>query len=251
MCLRPYWRTTIKAAGWLNRLYWVIIAASFLACQNPSPATAGETAVPQTAPVTVSATPADSGTIILPPPKLKGTVSVEEAIAARRSVRSFTEEAITLEQVSQLMWAAQGITEPSRGLRAAPSAGATYPLEVYILINQGDGIEPGAYHYIPQGHKLERIPPPEGIVLHPLPDAATIAFAADYSRTAQKYGGQAPLFVHLEMGHAAENVWLQAVALGLAAVVNGIFNEREMSAVLNLPPNQQLLYIIRIGQQRK
>lgn len=229
---------------------WIVAAASFLACQSSAPAQAGDTAAVETARAAVSATPATDGTIALPQPKLKGAVSVEEALAQRRSVRSFTDEPITLEEVSQLLWAAQGITEPSKGLRAAPSAGATYPLETYIIINAGSNIEPGAYHYIPQGHKLEHITSPPGVEQHPLPDAATIVFTAVYERTA-KYGDRAQLFVHLEVGHAAQNVCLQAVALGLATVVNGIFNEKELTAVLNLPADEKLLYAIRIGHQRK
>lgn len=228
----------------------IVAAASFLACQSSAPAQAGDTTATETASTTVSATPAADGTIALPAPRLKGTVSVEEALAQRRSVRSFTDEPITLEEVSQLLWAAQGITEPTKGLRATPSAGATYPLETYIIINAGSGIEPSAYHYIPQGHKLERIPPPPGVEQHPLPDAATLVFTAVYARTA-KYGDRADFFVHLEVGHAAQNVCLQAVALGLATVVNGIFNEKELTAVLNLPSEEKLLYIIRIGHQRK
>ncbi len=229
----------------------IVITTSFLACQSSAPAQAGDAAAEEAVPATVSATPAADGTIALPQPILKGTISLEEAIAQRRSIRGFSEEPITLEEVSQLLWAAQGITEPSKGLRAAPSAGATYPLEVYLIVNQSSNIEPGAYHYIPQGHKLERIPPPPGVEQHPLPAAATLVFTAVYERTSQKYGEQAPLFVHMEMGHAAENVLLQAVALGLAAVVNGIFNQKELAAVLNLPADQKLLYIVRIGHPRK
>jgi SagB-type dehydrogenase family enzyme len=230
---------------------WIVAAASFLACQSSAPAQAGDTTAGGTAPATVSATPATGDTIVLPQPKLKGTVSVEEALAQRRSVRSFTDEPITLEEVSQLMWAAQGITEPSKGLRTAPSAGATYPLETYIIINQGSNIDPGAYHYIPQGHKLERIAPPPGVEQHPLPDAATMVFTTVSARTEQKYGERAALFVHLEAGHAAQNACLEAVALGLATVVNGIFNEKELGAVLNLPSEEKLLYVVRIGHQRK
>ena len=229
---------------------WIVAAVSFLACQSSAPAQAGEAATAETTPAIVSTTTATGSTIALPQPKLKGTVSVEETIAQRRSVRSFTDAPITLEEVSQLLWAAQGITEPSKALRTAPSAGATYPLETYIIINSGSNIEPGAYHYIPQGHKLERIPPPPGVEQHPLPAAATIVFTAVYERTA-KYGDRAPLFVHLEVGHAAQNVCLQAVALGLATVVNGIFNEKELVSVLNLPPEEKLLYVVRIGHQRK
>jgi SagB-type dehydrogenase family enzyme len=230
---------------------WIVVAASFLACQSSAPAQAGDTAAGEAVPATVFTTPATGDSIALPAPKLKGTVSVEEALAQRHSVRSFTDEPITLEEVSQLLWAAQGITEPSKGLRTTPSAGATYPLETYIIINQGSNIDPGAYHYIPQGHKLERIPPPPGVEQHPLPAAAVIVFTAVYARTSQKYGAQATLFVHLEVGHAAQNVCLEAVALGLATVVNGIFDDKELTAVLNLPSEEKLLYIIRIGHQRK
>jgi len=230
---------------------WIMLVVSFFACQGSPPAQAGEAAAVEPAPATASSTTVSGNTIVLPQPRIKGTISVEEALAQRRSVRSFTDEPVTLEEVSQLLWAAQGITEPTKGLRTAPSAGATYPLETYIIVNQGSGIDPGAYHYIPQGHKLERIAPPSGVEQHPLPDAATIVFTAVFERTSQKYGERAALFVHLEAGHAAQNVCLQAVALGLATVVNGIFDEKELMNVLNLPPSEKPLYIVRIGHQRK
>ncbi len=188
---------------------------------------------------------------ILPKPKTTGTVSVEEAIAKRRSVRSYSQPTLTETEISQLLWAAQGITDKSQGYRAAPSAGATYPLETYLAT--ADGV----FHYLPEKHALDQIISKD--VRGELAKAAlgqrfiqsapaTIIFAAIPKRTTGRYGERGMMYIHMEAGHAAENVHLQAVALGLGSAPIGAFNDTEVAKVLNLPKDQKPLYLIPVGK---
>ncbi len=195
---------------------------------------------------------ADMERITLPRPVLKGGVSVEEAIEARRSVRSFLSEEPEIRQTGQLLWAAQGITEERRGLRAAPSAGATYPLEVY-LVNKD-----GVYSYKPAEHALE--PVKQGDMRGDLSRAAfgqgfvaqapvNIVITAVYTRTERRYGERARRYVHMEAGHAAQNIHLQAAALGLGSVPVGAFRDGEVKDALSLPEGREPVYIIPVGRQ--
>jgi len=190
--------------------------------------------------------------IALPAPRLKGEMSLEETLTARRSVREFTDEELTLEEISQLLWATQGITAAWGG-RTAPSAGALYPLEVYVAT--ADGL----YHYVPQGHKaivesradlrgeLWRA----GLSQNAIREApAVFVITAVYARTAKKYGGRAERYVKLEAGHAAQNLLLQAVALGLGGVPIGAFYDDQVQSALSLPLDHEPLYLIPIGHPR-
>jgi len=190
--------------------------------------------------------------IALPAPRLKGAMSLEETLAARRSVREFTEEKLTLEEISQLLWAAQGITAAWGG-RTAPSAGALYPLEVYVAT--ADGL----YHYVPQGHKaiVESRADLRGALwraglsqdaIHQAP--AVFVITAVYARTEKKYGGRAERYVKLEAGHAAQNLLLQAVALGLGGVPIGAFYDEQVQSTLSLPSDHEPLYLVPIGHPR-
>ena len=191
-----------------------------------------------------------SQVIALPTPRLRETLTLEEALAQRRSVREFSDTPLTLAELGQLLWAAQGITHPA-GLRTAPSAGALYPLEVYVVTREG------VYRYEPQGHRLivqvQRNVQPElyaaALRQAAVLDApAVIVITAVYARTAQKYGeARSPRYVHLEAGHAAQNVLLQAVALSLGAVPIGAFEDDQVKQVLELPSDQQPLYLIPVG----
>jgi len=187
----------------------------------------------------------------LPSPRLKGDMSLEEAIAKRRSIRSYSPTPLTLEEISQLLWAAQGITEPNRGLRTAPSAGATYPYEVYVVTNEG------VFHYLPKGHKLEKIK--EGNIRADLTASAmgqawvgdagaVFILSAIYERTA-RYGERAKLYVHLEGGHIAQNIHLQAVALKLGSVPIGAFNPERVKDVTGIPEGE-VVYLIPVGHPR-
>lgn len=191
-------------------------------------------------------------TITLPEPILKGAISIEEAISKRRSVRSYQDKDLTLKQVSQLLWSAQGITN-KRSLRAAPSAGALYPLEVYIV--KKDGL----FHYKPQKHLLEPIQDKD--LRQSLSSAAwgqafvaqapiDIVICAVYERITSKYNEKGIRYTDMEAGHAAENIHLQAVALGLDSVPVGAFNEKDVSSVLGLPEEEIPIYIVPVGYRK-
>jgi len=190
--------------------------------------------------------------IKLPKPKEKGLTSIEETLNRRRSVRDYKRGPLSLEEVSQLLWAASG-----RNLyrRTAPSAGATYPLETYLVSGQVEGLIPGIYHYSFSGHSLEMTK--EQDVRNRLSRAAlgqemieeapvNIIIAADYGRTTGHYGQRGNRYVHMEVGHAGQNVSLQAIALGLGTVMIGAFEDKQVQEVLGI--REDPLYIIPVGK---
>ncbi|MFA5056202.1 MAG: SagB/ThcOx family dehydrogenase [Dehalococcoidia bacterium] len=196
--------------------------------------------------------------IKLPSPKLKGDVSVEEAIFKRRSVRDYKTDALTLEQLSQLLWAAQGITAADF-FRAAPSAGASYPLELFVIAGNVKGLDAGVYHYNVKEHSLSMHL--KGDIREKLGTTAAfnqkcisqipacISICAVYERTMKTYGKRGERYVHIDTGHAAENIALQAVALGLATVMVGAFENKKVGEILNLGEELKPLYIIPVGYQ--
>lgn len=199
---------------------------------------------------------AQSGTVIeLPQPQSGGTVAVEEALRSRRSTRSFSPASLSLDELSQLLWAAQGI---KAGIfRTAPSAGALYPLEVYVAVGNVEGLAAGVYHYDPATHGLREIL--QGDVRKSLSSAAygqkwagrgaiALVIAAVYERTTKKYGERGIRYVHMEAGHAAQNVYLQAHALGLGTVLVGAFMDNRVKKVLQLPDKHQPLSIMPVGK---
>ncbi|MDH4232532.1 MAG: SagB/ThcOx family dehydrogenase [Nitrospirota bacterium] len=194
--------------------------------------------------------------IKLPGPKHDSDTSVEEALLKRRSVRAYAKRALRLEEISQLLWAAQGITDQG-GFRTAPSAGALYPLEVYLVSGNVLGLQAGIYRYRPQTHSLERHG--TGDRRNQLSDAAlgqeairnapaVIVFAGKYKRTTVKYGERGIRYVHLEAGHAAQNVFLEAVSLNLGTVVIGAFHDRKVKKVMEMPESEEPLYILPAGE---
>ncbi len=196
--------------------------------------------------------------IALPAPQRAGAVSVETAIARRRSVREYAETPLSVAEVSQLAWAAQGITHED-GLRTAPSAGALYPLELFVVAGSVTGLPPGAYRYEAARHRL--IPHLAGPLRKALADAALeqewvaeapllLVFAAVYARTARKYGRRAPRYVHMEVGHAAQNVYLQAQARGLGTVMVGAFRDRAIQRILELPDRMEPVAVMPVGRPR-
>ena len=198
-------------------------------------------------------------TISLPEPITDGTFSLEKSLSLRRSVRSFTNAPMSLENISQLMWAAQGITEPGRGFRTSPSAGATFPLEVFVVATNITGLEPGLYHYSIGNHMLEK--KIDGDLHVPLlasalmqqwisQAAAIIVICADYGRTTGRYGERGIRYVHMESGHVGQNIALQAVALDLGTTMVGAFYDDQLKDVLQLPDNFEPLYIIPLGHPR-
>ncbi len=194
--------------------------------------------------------------IQLPTPQLDSNHSIESAIHNRRTVRSIAHSQITLSDLGQLLWAAQGITS-SRGLRTAPSAGALYPLELYVLVGNVEGLTPGLYHYQPAPHQLvlrsqgdlraelSQIAVNQSWVAR---NAAVITVCAVMSRTTQKYGDRGERYVYMEVGHAAQNVLLQALSRGLVAGVVGAFRDRALDALLKLPRGERALYLIPVGK---
>ncbi len=195
----------------------------------------------------------------LPPPRKLTSLSVEEAILLRRSVREYLREGLSIDEVSMLLWAAQGVTDVFRGFRAAPSAGATYPLNTYLVV--GDKcvreLPAGVYAYIPENHSLRtRF---EGDVRDELADAAlgqpwireapvTIAFTAVFERTTGRYGRRGVRYVYIDTGHAAQNVYLMATALGLGTVGVGAFIDEEVSKVLKLSSSESPVYLMPVGK---
>ncbi len=187
--------------------------------------------------------------IALPAPATDGPMSLEQAIARRRSERAFSRTPLPLADLGQLLWAGQGITSPD-GKRAAPSAGALYPLELYVVTRTE------VMHYLPQGHRAEIRAQPD---LRPELEAAAygqsavgaapdiVVVAAVPDRTRRKYGSQADAFVNREAGHAAENILLEATARGLAAVPIGGLDATRAALALALPPGQTVLYLIPVG----
>lgn len=195
--------------------------------------------------------------IKLPEPKYDSMTSVEKALLKRRSVRSYKDEPVTLNEVSQLLWAAQGITNPE-GFRTAPSAGALYPLEVYLVTGNVEGLPDGIYKYKNRSHELMKVR--EGDKRKGLSIAAfgqravrdaslDVVISSVYERTTVKYGKRGIRYVHMEAGHAAQNVFLQAVSLNLGAVVIGAFWDGQVKRVVNMPDEEHPLYIIPVGRK--
>lgn len=191
----------------------------------------------------------DTDTIVLPAPTVVGSMSVEEALSRRRSIRFYQEDPVSLEELGQLLWAAQGLTAGWGG-RTAPSAGATYPLGMLVAVGRVEGILPGVYRYLPEEHSLFRVR--EGDVLADLSraalgqawirdGAAVLAVAAQYERTTQRYGERGIRYVHMEVGHAAQNVYLQAAALGLGTVSVGAFHDEQVRLILGIEEAPLLL----------
>ena len=218
----------------------------------------GEEEAPATPAPSPAPTTEETPTISLPDPRLKGEMTLEEAILKRRSRRDFEDSPLTLGEVSQILWAAQGITAET-GLRAAPSAGALYPLELYLVVGkQGvEGLEEGVYHYLPHSHSLQltlgedvrrtlaRLSAEQMFIAEaPL----SLLITAEYERTTEKYGDRGVRYVHMEAGHAGQNVYLQAEALGLGTVTIGAFQDEEISKALNLPRSYRPLYVMPIGR---
>jgi SagB-type dehydrogenase family enzyme len=203
--------------------------------------------------VTISAEGAGMKTqekIVSPEPRIKGVMSLEEAILKRRSVRSYAPKDLSLEQISQLLWATQGITETKRGFRAAPSAGALYPLEIYLM--RKDGV----FHYDVEDHSLTRVKTND-VRAHVVRAAwgqrfieeapVSVVICAVRSRVTQRYGDRGSRYVDIEVGHAAENLHLQAVALGLASVPIGAFTDKDVKKILGLSRDTDPIYIVPVG----
>jgi SagB-type dehydrogenase family enzyme len=194
--------------------------------------------------------------IDLPPPRLEGTMSVEQALHERRSLRDYRDAPLSLDELSQLLWAAQGVTHPA-GWRTAASAGALYPLELLAIVDQVDGLEAGVYRYSPEHHSLTLIR--TGDQRAALSAAAlgqesvaqgavVLALAGVYERTSSRYGQRGQQYVHIEVGIASQNIHLQAVSLGLGTVFIGAFDDDRVQTILGLAADEQPLCLMPIGR---
>jgi len=195
--------------------------------------------------------------IKLTQPNLKGKLSLEEVLSKRRSIRDYKNEEISFEDFSQLLWSLQGVTDKLNGLRTAPSAGALYPLEVYAVVGNVKGLKAGVYKYFPFSHSIKKIL--DGDKRKDLANSAlgqesitegavSFVITAVYSRTTKKYSQRGERYVIMEVGHAAQNLLLQATALNLGAVPIGAFYDNKVKSVLKLN-EEEPLYIIPVGRK--
>lgn len=200
---------------------------------------------------------AEQNRIDLPKARMEGTVALERTLQFRRSLRQYSRAAVTLAEAAQLLWAAQGVTGRG-GYRTAPSAGALYPLETFLCAGRVDTLPAGVYKYRPGRHDLIRLA--EGDLRSKLASAAlgqawvreaplTIALAAVFQRVTGRYQQRGIRYAWMEAGHAAQNVLLQAVALGLGGVPVGAFDDRAVQRILRMTGEEEPLYLIPIGRR--
>jgi len=195
-------------------------------------------------------------TVKLPEPRYDSNISLEHSILQRRSIRNYTSEPLTLQEISQLLWAAQGITD-GNDFRTAPSAGALYPLELYLVIGNVEHLTIGIYKYKPQEHILTKLNTSD--VREKLAEvvgasslrgvAITIVIAAVYERTTTRYGDRGIRYVHMEAGHCAQNICLQATALNLGTVTIGGFSDTQIKETIGMSKNETPLYIMPVGRK--
>jgi len=226
-------------------LFIVFALLLFTGCSNADKSTIAESL------------PDSSEVIKLPEPRYDSDVSLEESLYNRRSTRNYSEEPVTLPEVSQLLWAAQGITD-SAGHRTAPSAVALYPLNLYMVAGNVPEIVDGVYIYQPEGHTIKRLI--EGDIRDELATAAmgqasvrqgavSFVITVDYGIVMSRFADQGERFGTLEAGHAAQNLCLQATALNLGIVTAGLINDDRVAGVLGLADNLTPLYVIPVGRK--
>ena len=200
-----------------------------------------------------------SGVVTLPAPFVTGGLPLTEALSHRRSVRKFSSEPILLYQLSQVLWASQGITDSAQNLRTAPSAGGTYPLEIYVVTGEEaiEGVGPGVYHFEIAGPALS--PHTAGDIRWRLAGAAlgqdainvapvSLVICAVNDRTLSRYSARGERYVYMEAGHVGQNIYLQAAALGLGTVAIGAFKDNEVREILQLDARTRPLYILPLGK---
>ncbi len=205
-------------------------------------------------------------TVNLPKPKLTSDYSIEKVLNERRSVRSYEDEPLTLEEVSQLLWSAYGITYTREsmpafirgGFKTAPSAGARYPLEIYLVVGDVKGLLPGIYWYVPEGHVIHRLA--DGDVRLDLQAAClsqkfageapvSIVWSAVYERCTEKYGERGQeRYVCMDLGHSAQNVYLQCGSLGLGTCAIGAFTDEALKKLIGMTEEEVPLYVMPIGR---
>jgi len=195
--------------------------------------------------------------ILLPKPNYTSNTSIEEALNKRRSVRDYKKDPLSLAEVAQILWSAQGITDKSDQLRTAPSAGALYPLEIYLSAANVKDLAAGVYKYNPQNHTLKKILAGDKRI--EISNAslrqesiesssALVIIAAIYERTSVKYGKRTERYVNMEVGHVGQNIYLQAVSLGLGTVMIGAFEDDKLKKALDLPADEFPLAVYPLGK---
>ncbi|MBM4274941.1 MAG: SagB/ThcOx family dehydrogenase [Deltaproteobacteria bacterium] len=193
----------------------------------------------------------------LPSPAYKGAMSVEEALKQRRTVRRFAGKGLDLKQVGQILWGADGVSDP-RGYRTAASAGATFPMEIYLVVGERgvSKLAAGVYRYRPEDHALELTSKGDArqavarASLHQtwMAEAPVmVVIAAEFRRCTARYGQRGIMYTHMEAGHVGTNVFLQAEALGLGAGIVGAFEDKGLAQALKLPGNHEPLLVMPVG----
>lgn len=197
-----------------------------------------------------------SKSIKLPKPQYDSNVSIEETLLKRRSIRSYKSEPLAIAEISQLLWSAQGVTN-KKGFRTAPSAGALYPLEVYIAAGNVTDLDAGIYKYYPHRHEIVNTVKGNkrselcraGLGQSSIKNApAVMVFCAVFERVTGSYGKRGIQYVHMEVGHAIQNVCLQAISLGLGSVIIGAFNDYDVKEVMNFELDEHPLLILPVGK---
>lgn len=195
--------------------------------------------------------------INLPKPELKGVLPLETLLQHRRSIRSYQKVSLKLHELAQLLWSAQG-RSGKEGLRTAPSAGALYPLRLFVVVGNVEELSPGLYEYMPEAHSLlkfftgdlrealQKAAHDQSSIGHA---AVVIVFTGIYQRTTWKYGARGVRYVHIEVGHAGQNLFLQAEALNCGTVVIGAFDDDEVREVLSLDSDVQPLMLMPVGRK--
>lgn len=188
---------------------------------------------------------------VLPKVSDKGAISLEELLWKRQSTHAFTAQVPSWEQIGQMLWAAQGVNRPNEKKRTVPSAGATYPLEMYVILPEG------IYHYLPNEHaavQTKKGNPWEELLKAGFKPASVyhspcvFVIGAEFERTSKRFGDEATRYVYLEGGHAAQNLLLQAEALGLSTVPIGVALNQQVCDLLGIPKEQKPIYVIATGQ---
>lgn len=203
--------------------------------------------------------------LLLPLPKKVSMITVEEAILLRKSIREWRDSPVSIEHLSMILWASQGVVEEVDGWlrRASPSAGATYPLEIYVVIGEssvslsdGSYVEAGVYKYDYRRHSLRLIK--NGDFRSDLWRATLrqewvkeapvdLVICAVYERTTWRYGERGIRYVHIEVGHVGQNIYLMSTALGLGTVAVGAFYDEDVAKVINARHDEHPLYVFPIG----
>jgi SagB-type dehydrogenase family enzyme len=243
----------------MNNRRYTLISISLLilvllvpACTSPVASNAAVSSPPKAVENGAAASQGTQTAVKLPDPRLKSDVSLEEALSNRRSIRSYSGAPLTLGEVSQLLWAGQGITD-SKGGRTAPSAVASYPLTLYLVAGKVEGLDPGIYAYQPAGHELAKVK--DGDLREALGSQNTIktgaidiVIAANYDKV-KRFGDNGQKWVYLEGGHVAQNICLEATVLNLGTVTVGGFTEDQVKNAIGLTGNTGILYVLPVGKK--